>query len=120
MTLQRWNAPVAERLCDELEALATEVNSLTSQAFAMTARAAILGATGEFEAALAAIAEARDLAERIPAADAGWDPSFHSLVDELTTMHLSFAVGVRHPSTSDASSSSSATERGSKESSVRA
>jgi DNA-binding CsgD family transcriptional regulator len=88
LTLQHCNAPVAERVCDELEALAIEVSSLCGQAFAKTCRAAILSATGEFKAALASIAEARDLAERIPAAHGGWDPSFHSLVAELTSLQL--------------------------------
>ena len=53
LTLQCWNAPVAERVCNQLDALAIEVSSLSSQAFAKTCRAAIFSATGEFDAALA-------------------------------------------------------------------
>jgi DNA-binding CsgD family transcriptional regulator len=88
LTLQHWNGPAAERLCDQFEALATEVGSLSSQAFGKTCRAAIFSATGEFEAATAAIAQARELAERMPSAPPGSDLSFQSLVAELTAVQM--------------------------------
>jgi DNA-binding CsgD family transcriptional regulator len=89
LTLQSGNALVAERVCGELEALAIEVGALSSQAFAKTCRAAIFSAAGDFEGARAAIAQAREMADRIPAGQVGWHPSFTSLIAELSTMHLS-------------------------------
>jgi DNA-binding CsgD family transcriptional regulator len=80
-------------LCDEFEALAVEVGSLLPQVLGMTLRGAILGAQGEFSAALETEAEARRLADRMPSPSAGFALGYVDLVADLTTMqfHLDWA-----------------------------
>jgi DNA-binding CsgD family transcriptional regulator len=88
MTLEHGYGPAAGRLCDEFEALAVEVSSLPAQALAMTYRAAISGARGEFSAAHEAAAEARRLAQRGPSESASWAVALVDLVEDLTRMQV--------------------------------
>jgi DNA-binding CsgD family transcriptional regulator len=88
MTMQHGYGPGAGRICDEFETLADEASSLQGLALAMTYRTAILGAQGEFSAALEAAAEARGRAERIPSGSGNWVIRLLDLVEDLTTMQV--------------------------------
>jgi DNA-binding CsgD family transcriptional regulator len=87
LTIRRGSGPAAGRLCDELELLAVEVDSLPARALAMTYRTAILGAQGEFSAAIETAARARGLAERLPA-EYSWVLGFLDMIADLTAMQI--------------------------------
>jgi DNA-binding CsgD family transcriptional regulator len=88
LTLHGGDALVAEPVCAELDALAIELSSRSSQAFANTCRAAMFAAAGDSASASMALSRARELSEQIPVEHGGWDPRVTRVVAELSTMHL--------------------------------
>ena len=85
LALRYGAPPIIEPVCERVQALATKMGSLATQAMTFVYRGAILGARGELAASEASFARSVTLAERVPtsqiAAGATW-------MRALTVQHM--------------------------------